>query len=111
MAMRAWLAPCMARTPSCRCPTAPGVANIATNLAALGRQKSLADFQRRTQRHLLVDSTVIDSGAFLITIKRAGADSVYERGSYATRWRIKADGNWVMEQDVLKRAGKKKDLR
>ena len=88
-----------------------GVANIATNLAALGRQKSLADFQRRTQRHLLVDSTVIDSGAFLITIKRAGADSVYERGSYATRWRIKSDGNWVMEQDVLKRAGKKKDLR
>ena len=88
-----------------------GVANISSNLAALGRQKSLADFQRRSRRHLLVDSTVVDSGAFLITVKRAGSDSVYERGNYATRWRIKADGNWVMEQDVLKRAGKRKNLR
>lgn len=85
-----------------------GVANIANNLAALGRQKSLADFQRRSTRHMLVDSTVVDSGAFLITVKRTGADSVYERGSYATRWRIKPDGNWVMEMDVLKREGKKK---
>jgi hypothetical protein len=88
-----------------------GVANIATNLASLGRQKSLSDFQRRTARHLLTDSTVVDSGAFLITIKRAGADSVYERGSYATRWRIKADGNWLMERDMLTIARKKKDLR
>jgi hypothetical protein len=88
-----------------------GAANIATNLASLGRQKSLADFQRRTRRHLLIDSTVVDSGAYQITIKRTGADSVYESGSYATRWRIKSDGNWLMEQDVLKLARKKKDLR
>jgi hypothetical protein len=87
-----------------------GVANIANNLAALGKQKSLADFRRSSQRHLLVDSTVVDSGTFVITVKRTGADSLYERGNYATRWRIKAGGDWVMEQDVLKRAGKKKIL-
>jgi len=87
-----------------------GVVNIASNLAALGRQKSLADFRRSSQRHVLADSTVVDSGTFVITVKRSGADSVYERGTYATRWRIKADGNWLMEQDMLRRAGKKKIL-
>ena len=88
-----------------------GVANIATNLASFGRQQSLVDLERRTRRHLLVDSTVVDSGAYQITFKRAGANAVSERGVYATRWRIKANGAWVMEQDILKRAALKKKLR
>ena len=90
--------------------TYSGGSNIEGNLAAMGRQQSLADFQRRTQRHHLTDSTVVDSGIYQITLKRHGGDSVSERGTYATRWRIQAGGKWVMEQDFLKRAGRKQKL-
>ncbi len=80
-----------------------GVTNIAASLGALGREKSLKDFRRSSMHHRLVDSTVVDSGTYVITTKRPGADSIFERGSYAAQWRIMPDGRWVMERDQLQR--------
>jgi hypothetical protein len=91
--------------------TYKGLVAIANGLGRLGRANSLRDFQRRSVTMKIVDSTVIDSGVYVVLTKRPGADSVLERGRYATTWRIHPPpGEWLITHDRLYRdpARKKK---
>ena len=81
-----------------------GAAQIASSLIALGREKSLKDFARRSQFTSVKDSSVTDSGLYSIITKRTGADSILESGHYATTWRVRpAPENWVILKDRLYR--------
>ncbi|HVT39920.1 MAG TPA: nuclear transport factor 2 family protein [Gemmatimonadaceae bacterium] len=91
--------------------TYKGVVAIANALGRLGPAKSLRDFQRRSLVMKIVDSTVVDSGIYVVLTKRPRADSVFERGRYSTTWRIHPPpGEWLITHDRLYRdpARKKK---
>jgi hypothetical protein len=80
-----------------------GVPDIATTLASLGRSRSIQRFDRTPIDIRVIDSTVVDSGRYVSVSKRAGADSVFERGSYVSTWRIhQAPLNWVLKRDELR---------
>jgi hypothetical protein len=94
--------------------TVQGTVPIVQRLTALAKSKSLADFQRSSQGSRIVDdSTLADSGTYVMILKRTPRDSVFERGHYATTWRARAGGTdkWVMTSDRIapdvKPAGKK----
>lgn len=65
--------------------------------------KTLAGFQRTSVgTRVLDDSTLADSGTFLMTFRRTAKDSTLERGIYATRWRVRPGvGTWVILEDML----------
>jgi hypothetical protein len=89
--------------------TYKGSVAIANGFANLGPAKSLRDFRRRSLVTKIVDSTVVDSGAYVILSKRSGADSLFERGRYATVWRIHAPPmNWLIVHDRLYREPSRK---
>jgi len=74
----------------------------------LARLRGLKDFTRMSFVTSIVDSTVSDSGKYVMVVKRAGADSSVERGAYAAIWRIHPEPlEWVMTQDHLYPMGKK----
>lgn len=80
--------------------TYTGSMAIASGLGRLGPSNSLAEFRRRSLAMRIVDSTVVDSGVYIVLTKRVGADSVFERGRYATTWRIHAPPlNWLITRD------------
>ena len=82
--------------------TYKGVVAIANAFGRLGPAKSLRDFRRRSLVMKIVDSSVVDSGVYVVLTKRPGADSVYERGRYATTWRIHPPPmDWLITQDRL----------
>lgn len=79
-----------------------GLVAIANALAALGPPKSLRSFDRRSLVTTIVDSMVVDSGAYVAVSGRKGADSTIERGSFLTRWRMHPPPmHWVMTSDRL----------
>ncbi len=81
-----------------------GVPAVALKWAALAKAKSLYDFQRNTKgMRVLDDSTLADSGVYLMILKRTARDSIIERGRYASTWRARAGGygNWVMLDDRI----------
>ena len=79
-----------------------GLNAIVNGLASLGVGKSLKEFQRRSLVTTIVDSTVIDSGTYVMLIKRVGADTAFERGRYATTWRVvPPPHDWVIVSDHL----------
>ena len=79
-----------------------GYEAIANRLVRLGSSRSLRDFRRASTKFAIVDSTVVDSGAYVMISKRPGADSVFEKGSYATVWRIHpAPMTWSIISDHL----------
>ena len=83
--------------------THTGSVAIANTLAALGPPKSLKEFKRTSQGTRIADSTVADSGDFVAISKRAGADSLVERGTYVTTWRIHPPPmTWVIKTDELR---------
>lgn len=90
--------------------TVKGVVAIIRQLTTLARTKSLADFQRTSKGMRLVDdSTLADSGTYVMILKRTPRDSVFERGRYATTWRARGGGpsSWVMTADrITPNAGK-----
>lgn len=63
----------------------------------------LKTFQRMSLVTKIVDSTIADSGMYVMVIKRAGvADSSVERGNYAAVWRVRAEPQeWFMTKDHL----------
>ena len=70
--------------------------------------KGLKDFTRVSRVTTIADSTVIDSGTYTIVLKRAGADSTVERGSYSSVWRIQPEPiEWFMSRDHLYSAPRK----
>jgi len=84
--------------------TVTGVVAIVRQLTALARTKSLAEFQRSSRGMRLVDdSTLADSGSYVMTLKRSPRDSVFERGRYATTWRARgaSPSTWVMITDRI----------
>jgi hypothetical protein len=89
------------RTPD---STVTGMAAVVRQLLSLARSKSLADFQRRSVgTRILDDSTLLDSGTYVMVLRRSEKDSVLERGRYAATWRARTDvTQWVILEDVLK---------
>ncbi|MDQ8153700.1 MAG: nuclear transport factor 2 family protein [Gemmatimonadota bacterium] len=83
--------------------TVTGNQSIAEQWNRFARGKSIADFQR-TPRSLTVadDSTLIDSGSYVIKTARAVGDTISEKGSFVTRWRIRKEAaKWVMLEDQI----------
>ena len=83
--------------------TISGGVAVARHLVSMARSKSLASFQR-TSRGLRVldDSTIADSGRYVMILKRSPKDSVIERGRYAATVRARSDINaWVILEDRL----------
>lgn len=82
--------------------TLHGAVAIAQSMGQMGPRNSLREFRRTPRATNVQDSTVTDSGAYVILSKRAGADSLVERGTYATVWRARAGGkNWVILTDHI----------
>jgi hypothetical protein len=83
--------------------TIAGNGAIVTHLLTLARNKSLSSFERTSRRiTLLDDSTLTDSGSYRMVLRRSAADSVFERGAYATNWRARSDiTKWVILEDHL----------
>lgn len=79
-----------------------GPVAIANALAQLGPPRSLQEFRRTSLDVRIADSTVADSGTFVAISRRAGADSVVERGTYRATWRMRAPPTaWLIEADEL----------
>ena len=84
--------------------TVTGMPAVVRQLLSLARSKSLADFQRLSLgTRILDDSTLLDSGTYVMVLRRSPKDSVLERGRYAARWRARTDiTKWVILEDYLK---------
>jgi hypothetical protein len=84
--------------------TVLGNSAIVTHLLTLARSKSLARFERTSQGiQIIDDSTLTDSGSYVMVLKRTPQDSVRERGRYVTKWRARADlAKWVILEDLLR---------
>ncbi len=84
--------------------TVTGMPAVVRQLLSLARSKSLADFQRRSLgTRILDDSTLLDSGTYVMVLRRSPRDSVLERGRYASTWRARTDvTQWVILEDYLK---------
>jgi len=80
-----------------------GNAAIISHLLTLARDKSLKGIERTSKRlETLDDSTMADSGSYVMVLKRSERDSVLERGRYATKWRVRSDiTRWVILEDYL----------
>jgi ketosteroid isomerase-like protein len=87
---------------------------IAARWVQLAQATSMADFQRSSLGMSVTDdSTLADSGSYLMTVKRTPKDSVIQRGRYHALWRARpGTGSWVMLEDrLIPDAGKKKGAR
>lgn len=87
---------------------------IAARLVQLAQATSMTDFQRSSLGMSVTDdSTLADSGSYLMTVKRTPKDSVIQRGRYHALWRARpGTGSWVMLEDhIIPDAGKKKGAR
>lgn len=84
--------------------TVHGVVAIVRQLTTLARTKALEEFQRTSKgMRILDDSTLADSGTYVMTSKRTPTAAVTERGRYATTWRARGSdpGSWVMITDRI----------
>ncbi|MFI5244186.1 MAG: nuclear transport factor 2 family protein [Gemmatimonadales bacterium] len=89
--------------------TFTGQAAILKEYQSFGMDGSVKEFTRQSAVLQIVDSTVVDSGAYTVVRKREGADSTVVRGAYASVWRIHPPPmEWVMTKDHLYPATKKK---
>lgn len=84
--------------------TVTGMPAVVRQLLSLARSKSLAEFQRRSLgTRILDDSTLLDSGTYVMVLRRSPRDSSLERGRYAATWRARTDvTKWVILEDYLK---------
>ena len=83
---------------------------IATRWVNLAQGKAMADFQRSSvAMSVLDDSTLADSGSYLMILRRSPKDSVLERGLYTAKWRARPGvGTWVILEDhIIPGPGKK----
>lgn len=83
--------------------TISGNTDIVRRLLFLAQSKSLSDFQRTSLgMRTLDDSTIADSGRYVMTLKRPQGTAVQERGTYATTWRARRDATkWVILEDRI----------
>jgi ketosteroid isomerase-like protein len=89
--------------------TYKGIPAIVNGFGRLAAGKSLLGFERTSLTAKMVDSTVFDSGVYVVKARRTGADSLLEKGRYATVWRIMPPPrDWVITRDHLYRDRGKK---
>jgi hypothetical protein len=83
--------------------TITGNTGIVGKLLSLAQAKSLDDFQRTSLgMRTLDDSTLADSGSYVMTLKRPQGTTIQEHGKYATTWRARPDlAEWVILEDRL----------
>jgi hypothetical protein len=83
--------------------TITGNTGIARKLSALARAKSLSDFQRTSQgMRVIDDSTLADTGTYVMTLKRLSNSTTEEHGRYETTWRARKDRTkWVITEDRI----------
>lgn len=83
--------------------TVTGMPAVVRQLLSLARSKSLTEFTRRSLgMRILDDSTLMDSGTYIMVLKRSPKDSTLERGQYAATWRARTDvSQWVILEDYL----------
>jgi hypothetical protein len=83
--------------------TITGNTGIVRTLLSLAHSKSLSDFQRTSMgMRTLDDSTLADSGRYVMTLKRPQGAAVQEHGKYATTWRARRDATkWVILEDRI----------
>jgi hypothetical protein len=83
--------------------TITGNTGIVRKLLSLAQSKSLQDFQRTSVGlRILDDSTLADSGSYVMTLKRPQGTAMQERGWYATTWRARPDATkWVILEDRI----------
>jgi hypothetical protein len=87
--------------------TFTGTQAILKEYRSFAMDGSVKDFQRQSARAKIVDSTVVDTGAYAVTRQHGGATTT-EVGAYAAEWRIHAPPmEWVMTKDHLYPAKKK----
>jgi ketosteroid isomerase-like protein len=94
--------------------TVRGARAVAARLALLAQSKSMVAFNRTSLGLTVIDdSTIADSGSFVMVSRRSPTDSVMSQGMYHTLWRARPGiGNWVILEDhILPGAGKKKGAR
>ena len=77
---------------------------VVRHLITMARAKSMADFQRTSRgRRIIDDSTLVDSGSYIMILRRSPKDSVFERGQYSATVRGGADLNaWIILEDRFK---------
>jgi hypothetical protein len=86
-----------------------GSVAIANALAALATSKSLREFNHSSRGFRIADSIVVDSGTYTLISKRAGADSLLERGVYVASWRMHAPPlTWVIRKEELRPGAKRR---
>lgn len=91
--------------------TIRGSLAIAKFLIDLSRAKNLNYLERSSYSFSATDTIASDSGKYISVSKRPGADSIVDRGAFATTWRLHPDHSWKVVADHLypqAKSGKKK---
>lgn len=79
-----------------------GKSAIVQEYRNLAMDGSVQDFQRLSNVLKLVDSTVVDSGQYIVVRKKSRSETAQETGAYASVWRIHPPPmDWVMFRDRL----------
>jgi hypothetical protein len=81
--------------------TVKGSVAIARFFVNFSRSRNLNYLERTSNIFSLVDSIASDSGRYVSVSKRPGADSIVDRGSFATTWRLHPDNSWKVVADHL----------
>lgn len=85
-----------------------GKTAIAFALSALARRNSLKDMTRTTRAIATLDSTVVDSGSYIMSGQRTGGALEQSTGSYIAVWLHHSDNRWVLRRDSITPATKSK---
>ena len=88
--------------------TIKGSVAIARFLVDFSHTRNLNYLERTSNVFSLADSIASDSGKYISVSKRPGADSIVDRGSFATTWRLHPDHSWKVVADHLYPQGKPK---
>jgi hypothetical protein len=81
--------------------TIKGSIAIAKFLVDFSHTRNLNYLERTSNVFSLADSIASDSGKYISVSKRPGADSIVDRGSFATTWRLHPDHSWKVVADHL----------
>lgn len=85
-----------------------GKTAISFALADFARRNSLKDMTRTTRAIATVDSTVVDSGSYIVRGQRPGGALEQSTGRYIAVWLHHADNQWVLRRDSIMPASRPK---
>ena len=78
-----------------------GSVAIARFFVNFSRSRNLSYIERTSHVFSVADSIASDSGKYISVSKRPGADSLVDRGAFATTWRMHPDHSWKVVADHL----------